>query len=157
MLSHPLLTIGYEGLTSAEFIGALNSARVEVLVDVRAIAHSRRSGFAKTALRASLETAGITYLHMPALGNPKPGREAAWAGREAEYHRIFLGHLAQGPAQVALDEVTEVARRSRSCLMCMEAEPERCHRSMVAAELARRIGFRIADLHPLSQAKARVA
>ena len=75
-----LSTIGYEGATLPEVIAKLRAAGVEVVVDVRAVAASRRAGFSKTVLRASLAAEGIGYEHLRALGTPKPGREAARRG-----------------------------------------------------------------------------
>jgi uncharacterized protein (DUF488 family) len=65
---HPLATIGYEGASVADFLDALHRAKVDLLVDVRAVAMSRRPGFAKTALAANLRDAGIDYLHLRQLG-----------------------------------------------------------------------------------------
>ena len=71
-----LATIGYEHASVPGFLAALTRAGVEVLVDVRAVASSRRKGFAKTALAANLETVGIDYLHLRGLGTPAEGRKA---------------------------------------------------------------------------------
>ncbi|WP_198377707.1 DUF488 family protein, partial [Neoroseomonas rubea] len=97
-----VLTIGYEGTTPDRLIAALKSARVATLVDVRALANSRRPGFAKGALSAALEAAGIGYLHLRALGTPAAGRAAVRAGRPAEMRRIFAAHLAGDEPQAAL-------------------------------------------------------
>lgn len=88
-----LLTIGYEGATPQGFDATLTAARVELVVDVRAVAASRRQGFAKSALSDRLAHAGIRYIHLRELGDPKPGREAARAGRWAEFRAIFSAHL----------------------------------------------------------------
>ena len=72
-----LSTIGYEAATLPEVVGKLRAAGVEVVVDIRAVAASRRAGFSKTMLRASLEAEDIAYEHLRGLGTPKPGREAA--------------------------------------------------------------------------------
>jgi uncharacterized protein (DUF488 family) len=79
-----LSTIGYESATLPDVIGTLRTAGVKVVVDVRAVAASRRAGFSKTMLRASLAAEGIGYEHLRSLGTPKPGREAARKGRTAE-------------------------------------------------------------------------
>ena len=82
-------TVGYQGATVHSFLQALREAGIELLVDVRAVASSRRPGFAKSALAANLHGAGIDYLHLRDLGTPAPGRAAARAGRHAEMRRIF--------------------------------------------------------------------
>ncbi|HYW06517.1 MAG TPA: DUF488 domain-containing protein, partial [Longimicrobium sp.] len=66
------------------FLDALAEAEIELLVDVRAVASSRRPGFAKTRLAANLAEAGIEYLHLRALGTPAEGRAAARAGKHHE-------------------------------------------------------------------------
>lgn len=139
-----VLTIGYEGATPDRLIGALKEAGVRVLVDVRALANSRRPGFAKTALTASLEAAGIGYLHLRALGTPAEGRVAARSGRPAEMRRIFAAHLAGTEAQAALANLTDLARQQRVCLLCLEADPRQCHRTLVAEA----VGLPITHLSP---------
>src|ERR1700761_5691038 len=94
-------TIGYEHATQEDVIGRLKHAGVEVLIDVRAVAASRRAGFSKTVLAASLHAAGIDYVHLRQLGTPKPGRDAARAGRTGEMHAIYEAHLVEPAAVVA--------------------------------------------------------
>ena len=88
-----IFTIGYEGATVGEFIAALQSAGIERVLDVRALPLSRRPGFSKSSLRASLEQSGIEYIHLKALGTPSEGRTAARAGRHADMARIYAGQL----------------------------------------------------------------
>jgi uncharacterized protein (DUF488 family) len=152
-----ILTIGYERMTLTGFIKAVVAEQVAVLADIRAIAQSRRPGFAKTALRSALEDAGIAYLHLPRLGNPKAGRMAAWAGEFAEYERIFGEHVSTPTGIEALAALAHTARRSRVCLMCMEAAPEACHRSIVASKLREIGGFRVRHLRPACLDERRVA
>jgi hypothetical protein len=78
-----LFTIGYEATVPARLIETLRGAGVSTLVDVRALANSRRPGFAKTSLSAALTEAGIRYEHAKALGTPAEGRAAVRAGRPA--------------------------------------------------------------------------
>jgi len=85
----PLATIGYEAAPQAKVIDTLKAAGVEVLIDVRAIAASRRAGFSKGLLSSSLEDAGIAYVHLRALGTPKEGRMAARRGKTAEMREIL--------------------------------------------------------------------
>lgn len=143
----PLLTIGYEGATPARLIGALRGAGVETLVDVRALANSRRPGFAKTALSAALAEAGIGYAHLKALGTPAEGRAAVRAGRPAEMRRIFAAHLAGLEAQAALAGLAERTGRETICLLCLEADPQHCHRTLVAEAVAAETGAAISHLH----------
>ncbi len=144
-----VFTVGYEGTTVHTFLEALHKAPVELLVDVRAVASSRRPGFAKSALAANLQGAGIDYLHLRDLGTPAPGRAAARAGRHAEMRRIFLAHLETEAAQSALDTLADIVKAGRRvCLLCLEADPTHCHRSLVADALAVQVPIRITHLAP---------
>src|SRR5690349_17350694 len=98
----PVATIGYENATPASLVAALREAGVATVVDVRALANSRKPGFAKRALSAALAEAGIGYEHVPALGTPPAGREAARSGKPEVMRRIFGAHLAGTEPQAAL-------------------------------------------------------
>ena len=142
-------TIGYEAATVPSFLDALRGAGVELLVDVRAVASSRRPGFAKSRLAANLGEAGIEYLHLRGLGTPADGRAAARAGRHDELRRIFLEHLATPGAQADLEVLAGIVRAGRRvCLLCFEADPAHCHRSMVADALGGLVAIRVAHLAP---------
>jgi uncharacterized protein (DUF488 family) len=145
----PVCTIGYEGATVASVLDALREARVELLVDIRAVASSRRPGFAKTALAANVATIGVEYLHLRGLGTPADGRAAARAGKHAEMRGIFLSHLATEQAQVELDTLAALVRGGRRvCLLCFEADAVHCHRSLVANALAEKLGIEVVHLAP---------
>jgi uncharacterized protein (DUF488 family) len=72
-----LATVGYERDTQPAVIERLKAAGVELVIDVRAVASSRKAGFSKTLLSSTLNSEGIGYLHLRELGTPKPGRIAA--------------------------------------------------------------------------------
>jgi uncharacterized protein (DUF488 family) len=145
-----LATIGYQGAAVSSFLDELKEAGVELLVDIRAVASSRRPGFAKTRLAANLEEVGIEYLHLRGLGTPSDGRAAARAGRHAEMREIFLEHLATPDAQAELEHLADIVRSGRRvCLLCFEADPAHCHRSMVAAALAERVPLGLNHLRPI--------
>jgi uncharacterized protein (DUF488 family) len=142
-------TVGYQGATVHTFLQALREAGVELLVDVRAVASSRRPGFAKSALAANLQGAGIDYLHLRDLGTPAPGRAAARAGRHTEMRRIFREHLDTLPAQAALDALADIVRSGRRvCLLCFEADAAHCHRTLVADALSALVPMRLTHLAP---------
>jgi len=141
-----LATIGYERQTQDEVIGKLVKARVKTLIDVRAIAASRRAGFSKGVLAASLKEAGIDYVHLRALGTPKAGRDAAHAGRTEEMRRIYEGHLAEPEAQMQLEEAGRIAKAGKAALLCFEADACRCHRAIVAERLHRALGLEVENL-----------
>ncbi len=146
---HPLATIGYQGATPDSFRRALEQADIQLLVDIRAVASSRRPGFSKSKLAAGVGAAGIDYLHLRALGTPADGRAAARAGHHAEMRTIFLAHMATPDAQAALEDLAEIVRSGRrACLLCFEADPAHCHRSIVAALLAEQLPLEITHLMP---------
>ena len=143
---HPpasLFTIGYEGKTLPEFLGELAAAKVSLVIDVRAIAASRRPGFSKTALSGGLREAGIDYLHLRALGTPKAGRDAARRGRTQEMREIYAVQLATPEAELALAQAEAAALERPSALLCYEAQAGGCHRAVIAERLA---GFAVVNL-----------
>jgi uncharacterized protein (DUF488 family) len=147
-----LFTIGYEQSTADAFFDALTQAGVGLLVDVRAVAASRRPGFSKRQLAAGLDERGIGYVHLQKLGTPKEGRLAARSGHADEMLRIFERHLKTTEAQHELDELTAlakalVARSSRPlCLLCYERDPAHCHRQRLADELNARLALKVEHL-----------
>jgi uncharacterized protein (DUF488 family) len=146
MTARRLATIGYEDTTQEEVIAKLAKAGVEVVIDVRAVASSRRAGFSKTLLAASLAEVGIDYVHLRDLGTPKPGRQAARAGRIGEMHAIYEAHLEEPAAQVQLAEAGAIAADRRAALLCYEADAAGCHRRIVAERLRGQLGVTIEDL-----------
>jgi uncharacterized protein (DUF488 family) len=145
-VSPRLATIGYENATLEDVIGRLKAAGVEIVVDVRAVASSRRAGFSKTLLAGSLKAEGIDYRHLRALGTPKPGRQAARAGHTDEMHRIYNAHLEEPEAQVELSQACEIAKARTAALLCYEADVSSCHREIVAGLIRERIGCEVVDL-----------
>jgi uncharacterized protein (DUF488 family) len=148
MSSSPLATIGYEASTVPRVIQGLKDARIELLLDVRAVAASRKAGFSKTLLASSLEAEAITYRHLRDLGTPKDGRIAARAGRTEEMRRIFFAHMKTEAAQAALDQAAALSRTRRVCLMCYEADWRGCHRAILADLIQKRTGAEVLHLHP---------
>jgi uncharacterized protein (DUF488 family) len=148
----PLFTIGYEQSTPTAFFDAVTQGKVGLLVDVRAVAASRRPGFSKRQLAAGLDQHGIGYVHLQKLGTPKEGRLAARSGHADTMLRIFERHLATPDAQRELDELTALAKTALArsgrplCLLCYERDPAHCHRQRLAAELHKRLGVRIENL-----------
>ena len=126
-----IFTIGYEGATMADFLAALTGAGVERVIDVRALPLSRRPGFSKSTLAASLAEAGIGYVHLKALGTPKPGRDAAKRGDRAMLETVYAGQLELPEAQVQAAQMLELAAEKPSALLCFERDPCACHRSLL--------------------------
>jgi uncharacterized protein (DUF488 family) len=142
----PLATIGYESETQAAVIDRLKRAGVEVVIDVRAVASSRRAGFSKTLLGASLAEAGVDYVHLRQLGTPKPGRDAARKGRVEEMRAIFEEHMAEPAAQLELAKATEIARGRKAALLCYEADACGCHRAILAERICEALDCPVENL-----------
>ncbi len=142
-----LFTIGYEQSTPKDFFDALLGAKVATLVDVRAVAASRRPGFSKRQLAAGLDDHGMSYVHLQKLGTPKEGRLAARSGHAETMLRIYERHLATTEAQHELEELTALAKTGRPlCLLCYERDPAHCHRQRLAEELHKRLGVKVENL-----------
>ena len=139
-------TIGYEQTSMGEFLASLQKAGVEIVADVRAVAASRRPGFAKSALAANLKEAGIGYVHFRALGTPADGRAAARAGRHADLTRIYAGQLELPEAMAAGAELAELARDQRVALLCYERDAACCHRTLLREAMLAE--FEAVDLVP---------
>lgn len=150
--SHRVATIGYQAATVPGFLRALRDAGVDLLIDVRAVASSRRAGFAKTALAANLETAGIDYLHIRSLGTPADGRAAARSGRHEDMREIFAQHLETHEAQEGLWRLEQIVKSGKQvALMCFEADYRECHRLLVANALADRIPIVLSHLQAVHE------
>lgn len=146
----PLFTIGYEKATPDAVLNELKRAKVKLLVDTRAVAASRRPGFSKRQLAASLDESGIVYLHLQKLGTPAEGRQAARSGNFAMLWKIYNKHLKTAAAIAAMDELVDIVKNSgqRVCLLCFERDTAHCHRSKIAEIVHTRTGAAIEDLVP---------
>lgn len=126
-----VFTIGYEATTMAEFLAALKSAGVERLIDVRALPISRRPGFSKNILAASLREVGIEYVHLKNLGTPKPGRDAAKKGDVKTLRAVYANQLGLPEAQAEVAQMLALAEEKPSALLCFERDPGHCHRTLL--------------------------
>ncbi len=146
MTTAELMTVGYEGSTLPAVLDVLAAAHVAVLIDVRALPQSRKPGFSKRQLAAGMDERGTRYLHLPDLGTPKPGRDAARRGDVATMHRVFAAQMATEGAKAALSEAIAVASRARTCLLCFEHDYTHCHRTIVADAIAAATGQTVTHL-----------
>jgi uncharacterized protein (DUF488 family) len=157
-----LATIGVYGLDAAAFLAALRDAGVRLLVDVRQRrgVRGREYAWANAArLQAALEEAGIGYLHARELAPTTELRQLQYAEDERQgvgkrsrrelapayverYTREILDPADLGPLGARLE------REGPGALFCVERDPEACHRSLLAAELAREHGFDVEHLRP---------
>lgn len=126
-----IFTIGYEATTMAEFLAALTRAGVQRVIDVRALPLSRRPGFSKSSLAASLREAGIDYVHLKQLGTPKRGRDAAKKGDVATLRDVYDIQLGLPEAQAQAAQMRTLAAEKPSALLCYERDPCHCHRTLL--------------------------
>lgn len=139
MARHPtFFTLGYERTTLAGLIAGLETAGVTRVIDTRDVANSRRAGFSKKLLAASLDAAGIGYIHLRALGTPKAGREANRANRMDEFRRIYNASFERPEAQLALLEAEELIRDQPTALLCFCGDALKCHRHIIAQALEKK-------------------
>ena len=132
-----VLTVGHSTRPIEKFIELLEAHGVERVVDVRTVPKSRRNPqFGQDLLRDSLKRAGIGYTHIPGLGGLRRARpdspNAAW--RNASF-RGYADYMQTPQFAKALEEAVGLAAKERVALMCAEALPWRCHRSLIADAL----------------------
>jgi uncharacterized protein (DUF488 family) len=142
-----LFTIGYEQTPAKAVLDELEQAGVKLLVDVRAVASSRRPGFSKSQLAAGLDERGISYLHLRGLGTPKEGREAARSGKFDTLHKIYAAHLKTPQAKEELDELSSLVKKAGPiCILCYERDHAHCHRQWIAEIIEDRDGVKVENL-----------
>ena len=140
-----IYTIGYEGTTMADLLAALQQAGVRRVIDVRALPSSRRPGFSKSPLAASLAEVGIDYVHLRALGTPKRGRDAAKKGDVATLTAVYDEQLRLPEAQAQAAVMLALAAETPSALLCFERDPCHCHRTLLLD--AEGEGAKVIDLY----------
>jgi uncharacterized protein (DUF488 family) len=144
-----LFTIGYEKSKPDALMAELKRAKVKLLVDTRAVAASRKLGFSKRQLAATLDENGIAYLHLQKLGTPDEGRQAARAGKLDTLWRIYAKHLKTPEAIEAMDELISIVKSGQAvCLLCYERDKDCCHRTRIAEIVNERTGASVVDLAP---------
>ncbi len=128
-------TIGYEGTDIERFVQTLTVVGIDAVADVRAVPISRKKGFSKNVLRERLEHAGIKYLPMQQLGDPKPGREAAKAGDFQQFRAIYTAHIDQPEVSTVIEKLATISAGQAVCLLCFERDPNTCHRKIVGERM----------------------
>lgn len=132
-----VFTVGHSTRPIEDFIELLQGHHIEHLIDVRTIPRSRHNPqFEKDALAASLQKAHIDYSHAPALGGLRHTRaDSPNKGWHNSSFRGFADYMQTPEFIAAVDELVEQAKSERIALMCAEAVPWRCHRSMIGDAL----------------------
>jgi uncharacterized protein (DUF488 family) len=138
-----VFTIGHSTRSVQEFIALLSAHSIELVVDVRTVPRSRRNPqFNRETLPESLQVADIGYEHVAALGGFRhPSLQLTNAGWRNASFRGYADYMQTAAFAAAIETLTERAKRQRLAVMCAEAVPWRCHRSLIAdALVARGIG-----------------
>jgi uncharacterized protein (DUF488 family) len=149
------MTIGYEALSLAEFLGMLERCRVTVLVDIRELPISRKPGFAKAALQAAVEKRGLKYEHVVELGCPRDVRHDYRAdGDWKRYTKRFKAYL-DGQTE-ALEQLAGWMHEERCCLLCYEEDYNFCHRSFVTEKVLELVDEDVKINHLTGPMKGRV-
>lgn len=134
-------SVGYERHKHSEnFARLLRDAGVERVVDVRELPISRRRGYAKTALGQAVSEVGVEYIHVKALGNPKPFRDLYKSGHADEGRRLYEEFLLRERHE-ALEELSLMLASKRTALMCVEHDPSVCHRTVIIDALRDELGL----------------
>lgn len=151
-----IYTVGYEGLDIDSFLSLLAENDIETVVDVREMPLSRKPGFSKKSLASVLNLSGREYVHMVNLGCPKLVRDRYREdGNWKRYTEGFMKHLKAQDDAIA--ELSALAATSNCALLCYEADPNFCHRSMVASAVKDYCGARVTHIKASAKKASPVA
>jgi uncharacterized protein (DUF488 family) len=150
----PIFTVGHSTRSAEEFIALLKAHRIELLVDVRTVPRSRHNPqFNRDTLPGTLHRAGIEYLHLAALGGlRKPRADSTNAGWHNLSFRGFADYMETPEFEKGLDRLMDAAKTRRVAIMCAEAVPWRCHRSLIGDALTAR-GVQVFELPSVTRAQ----
>jgi uncharacterized protein (DUF488 family) len=142
-----IFTIGHSTRSWEDFLALLRAHRIETIADVRQIPKSRRyPHFADDALARKLPRAGIAYLAFKSLGGRRrAAKDSPNTGWRNESFRGYADYMQTDAFRDALGELINVAAQQPTAIMCAEAVPWRCHRSLIADALLVR-GWRVLDI-----------
>jgi uncharacterized protein (DUF488 family) len=149
-----VFTIGHSTRPIDEFIDLLTEHGVQRLIDVRTIPKSRHNPqFGREQLSASLERAGIHYTHMPGLGGlRRPRKDSTNTGWRNASFRGYADYMQTPEFEESLNRCIELAKEEQVTLMCAEAVPWRCHRSLIADALLAR-GIDVGEITDTTEAR----
>lgn len=142
-----VLTIGHSTRTLVEFVRLLRIHAATLVVDVRTVPRSRHTPqFNQASLSAALKKAGLGYVHLPGLGGLRHAkRDSVNQGWRNASFRGYADYMLTPEFEQSLTELIRLTKRERVALMCAEAVPWRCHRSLIADALLVR-GIRVEDI-----------
>ena len=147
-----VLTVGHSTRSLEEFIGLLQAHSVTRVVDVRTVPRSRYNPqFNKASLPRTLKKAGLGYVHLPGLGGLRHAkRDSLNVGWRNASFRGYADYMQTPEFEQSLQELIRLAKQDRVVIMCAEAVPWRCHRSLIADALLVR-GIRSEDIMSLTR------
>ncbi len=142
-----VFTVGHSTRVVDVFIKLLQAHGVEEVVDVRTIPMSRRNPqFNADALKRSLQQAGIRYRHLEKLGGLRHAKkDSVNLGWRNNSFRGYADYMTTEEFSEGLKALMEIARSKRAAIMCAEAVPWRCHRSLIADALIKK-GWLVKDI-----------
>ena len=149
-----VLTIGHSTHTWDDFRDLLRAHHVKRVVDVRSIPRSRHNPqFNRETLRTKLRSAGIGYVHLQKLGGLRHARrDSPNMGWRNTSFRGFADYMQTSKFEAGLERLIKLAGQKRSAIMCAEAVPWRCHRSLIADALTVR-GIRVDDIMTMKRSQ----
>ena len=156
-MTNTIYTIGHSTRPIEEFLAILDAFHIETVVDVRTIAKSRHNPqYSEEALRASLTEHGLEYKRLEALGGLRHGAATSvnMAWRNASF-RAYADYMQTAEFAAGMEELLAIARESRTVIMCAEAVPWRCHRSLIGDALLVR-GWQVEDIMSEKQSRPHV-
>ena len=135
-----LWTVGHSTKRIEQFLALLHSHGITRLIDVRTVPHSRHNPqFDIQTLAKHVQEAGLTYVHQPALGGlRKPRKDSINTGWRNTSFRGYADYMQSEAFKTALEMLIKGASSAPTAIMCAEAVPWRCHRSLIADALTSR-------------------
>ena len=142
-----IYTIGHSTRPIGEFIGMLKAFEIRLAADVRTVPKSRfNPQFNSAALAKSLKDHGIDYVHMPGLGGLRhPRKDSPNTGWRNDSFRGFADYMQTGDFEKSLAALVERAKKQKTAILCAEAVPWKCHRSLIGDALLVR-GINVVDI-----------
>lgn len=142
-----IYTVGHSTRSPNEFLAIIAAFGIELLIDVRTIPRSRRNPqYEQASLRQLLAEHGVAYIHMPELGGlRRPRKDSLNDGWENASFRGYADYMQTGEFASAIDKLVTEASGKPTVIMCAEAVPWRCHRSLIADALLVR-GIEVTDI-----------
>ncbi len=149
-----VFTIGHSTHPLEEFVAILQAHGIEQLVDVRTVPKSRHNPqFMRESLRRSLPRRGIAYQHMPGLGGLRhPLKDSINLGWKNASFRGYADYMQTREFEENLESLIELAKERPTAIMCAEAVPWRCHRSLIGDALLAR-GVEVQDIFSATSRK----